>query len=377
MNDLQDRIRGSVIGGAAGDALGYAVEFQSEDDILNKYGRNGITNYHIDKQKGKALISDDTQMSLFTIAAIVFGMGRYYLRGISAYTRFYANMTYQDWLLTQEMSYDRAISSVIDEFPRYPDGFISTILSDTPELFECRAPGTTCLSALRTRREERKQNKQTDNFIESKINDSKGCGGIMRVAPIGLFYDMMDINKTDIEGAQCAAITHGHPLGYMSAAVLVHIINRIVYPKNKMALKEIVLEACGTVAELFAGEDFLTELIDIIELAVELSENKDSDIDNIHRLGEGWVAEETLAIAVYCSLKYQNDFSKAIIAAVNHKGDSDSTGAVTGNIVGAMRGYELIEQKWKTDLEISDKILETADLLYYAHTGELWKDIKY
>ena len=55
------------------------------------------------------------------------------------------------------------------------------------------------------------------------------------------------------------------------------------------------------------------------------------------------MAEETLAIAIYCSLKYQNDFSKGIIAAVNHSGDSDSTGAVTGNILGALLGFDAIE----------------------------------
>ena len=38
-------------------------------------------------------------------------------------------------------------------------------------------------------------------------------------------------------------------------------------------------------------------------------ENK-TRLENIRELGEGWVAEETLAIAIYCSLKYQNDFSK-------------------------------------------------------------------
>ena len=73
-----------------------------------------------------------------------------------------------------------------------------------------------------------------------------------------------------------------------------------------------------------------------------------------------------MAIAVYCALKYQNDFSKAIIAAVNHKGDSDSTGAVTGNILGALVGYDAIEDKWKRNLELHDVILEMADDLCHG-----------
>lgn len=144
------------------------------------------------------------------------------------------------------------------------------------------------------------------------------------------------MKELDREAAEIAAITHGHSLGYMPAAVLVHIINWIVYPKKTQTLKEIVFEARDTVAEIFAGDKYLKELTDIIDRAVALSENQETDLSNIHKIGEGWVAEETLGIAIYCSLRYQNDFSAGIIAAVNHKGDSDSTGAVTGNILGAL-----------------------------------------
>jgi ADP-ribosylglycohydrolase len=227
-------------------------------------------------------------------------------------------------------------------------------LRDVPQLYRRRAPGITCLSAL-------KQGPRADDYIKAHINSSKGCGGVMRVAPVALNYDLRDIQTVDMEAAQIAAITHGHSLGYMPAAVLAHIINRIVFPKKEMTLKEIVREAEETAEDMFKGDKHLRELTDLIDLAVELSENDDSDLDNIHKLGEGWVAEETLAISIYCALKYQDDFSVGIIAAVNHKGDSDSTGAVTGNILGALLGYEAIDEKWKTDLELLDVILEMAD----------------
>ena len=103
-----------------------------------------------------------------------------------------------------------------------------------------------------------------------------------------------------------------------------------------------------------------------MDLAVELSENTAPDLENIHRLGEGWVAEETLGIALYCALKYADDFSAGVIAAVNHKGDSDSTGAVTGNILGALLGLDAIDQKWKKDLELYDVIVEMADDLCFG-----------
>ena len=76
------------------------------------------------------------------------------------------------------------------------------------------------------------------------------------------------------------------------------------------------------------------------------------------------MAEETLAIAIYCSLKYSDDFDKALIASVNHGGDSDSTGAVTGNIVGAYLGLKGIPLKYLAHLELRDVIFKIADELY-------------
>ena len=109
----------------------------------------------------------------------------------------------------------------------------------------------------------------------------------------------------------------------------------------------------------------------MIDLAVALSENGADDPENIRMLGGGWVAEETLAIALYCSLKYADDFSKGIIAAVNHSGDSDSTGAVTGNILGAWLGAHSIDAKWTKDLELYDVLCEMAeDLCYGCHISE-------
>ena len=346
-----DAIRGCIYGGAAGDALGYPVEFMNEEKIFSVFGQEGITAFHIDPFSGKALISDDTQMSLFTANGLLVGDTRGAMRGIRAKPRAYVAKAYQDWLKTQEKSFRE-----VNSHDRFTDAGGTSWLLDVPELFARRAPGNTCLSALMERTE-------YDDYITAKRNHSKGCGGIMRVAPLGVIYQGCDIRKLDMEGAQLAAITHGHSLGYMPAAVLVHIIHRIVFPREgtHLTLKEIVLEARDTAAMIFSGHGHLKYLTEIIDRAVELSANSLSDLENIHQLGEGWVAEETLGISLYCALRHQDDFSAGIIAAVNHEGDSDSTGAVTGNILGALLGYERIDDRWKRDLELADVILETAD----------------
>lgn len=348
-----DKIRGSLVGGAIGDALGYPVEFLSESQIFSRYKGNGITEYELDPNSKKAVISDDTQMTLFTANGLLIGDTRGCLRGIRANPAAYVAKAYQDWLYTQNYAY-----SCGNADKRSPEQKCVSWLADVPELYALRAPGRTCISALTL------ANKQPDtptSYITEPKNNSKGCGGVMRIAPLALNYDFFPIEELDMEGAEIAAITHGNSLGYMPAAVLTHIISRIVFSKEKIPLKDIVIEARNTVKKLFDGDENLKRLTDIIDLAVELSENEEPNLDNIHKLGQGWVAEEALAISIYCAIRFQNDFSGGIIAAVNHNGDSDSTGAITGNIIGAIVGYDAIESKWKENLELIDVIIEMAD----------------
>ncbi len=352
-----DKIRGSLLGGAIGDALGYPVEFFSAAKIIGTYGEPGITDYVLDRKSGKALISDDTQMTLFTANGLLVGETRLCMRGIGGLPQTYVPRSYQDWLTTQETDYNTGRN-----IKRYNGiGGISWLL-DVPELYSRRAPGNTCLSALYAARNEGHRG----DYIKNPRNNSKGCGGIMRMAPLAIHYANVPIDVLDKEAAVLSAITHGHPLGYLPSAVFVHMLNRIVFQKEKKSLKEIVIEARDTVCKLFKDTEHIDELREIINKAISFAENNDSDRNNIKRLGEGWVAEETLAIAIYCALKYEHDFSAGIIVAVNHDGDSDSTGAVVGNILGAINGFESIEQKWKSNLELYDVILEMADDLCHG-----------
>lgn len=338
MSNYQDKIRGCLFGGAVGDALGYPVEFLSYNRIRQKYGPRGIRQYALDPATGLALISDDTQMSLFTANGILFRDTRGYMRGIAGAPSGYVYDAYRDWLCTQT-----------GETPRRP---ISWLLN-VPALHHRRAPGTTCLSALAS---------GECGSIRRPINDSKGCGGVMRAAPMGLCRHGLR-PELDKEGAEIAALTHGHSLGYMPAAVLTHLVHVGVYGgcERGGTLEDAAAEAMDTAAGIFAGDPHFGTLQTLVERAVRLSRNSGADEENICSLGKGWVAEETLAIAVYCSLRYANDFSAGVIAAVNHSGDSDSTGAVTGNILGAWLGYDKIEKKWRENLELSDVILEIAD----------------
>ena len=209
-----DKFRGSMIGGAAGDALGYAIEFSDEDFLFSKYGENGITEYSIDSISGKALISDDTQMTLFTANAILVGATRGAMRGIGGAPSLYMQWAYLDWLRTQEISYEesRKISK------GYGKGGSISWLTDVPDLYAHRAPGNTCLSALGRNRD---IPLEPEECLTKTLNNSKGCSGVMRVAPLGLkAYRYVSDEDMLKEAAMTAAVTHGHSLGYMPASVL-------------------------------------------------------------------------------------------------------------------------------------------------------------
>ena len=341
MKDI-DKYRGCLIGGAVGDALGYQVEFLGENDIFNIYGKNGITEYRL--VDGVAQISDDTQMTLFTANGLLLATTRGRTRGIMASYQSYIAGCYKEWLLTQ-----------FEEYPLDKE-YKDTWLVNVSELFACRAPGNTCITAIEN---------GANGTIDEPINQSKGCGGVMRVAPIGLYFETnrLSIDDIDMIGAEVAAITHGHELGYIPAAGLVHIIQLIAHNED-ITLLDAVLDMKEALSRQFAKKEHVSKQIQLIDKAIELSKENIEDVKAINMLGEGWVAEETLAIAIYCALKYSNDFEKAIIASVNHRGNSDSTGAITGNIMGAYLGLKNIPDKYLDNLELKDIILELATDLY-------------
>lgn len=333
----RDRFRGCLVGGAAGDALGYAVEFMRERDIFKKYGKQGITEYAL--RDGKALFSDDTQMTLFTANGLLLGAAR----GAGVPDPASIALCYHDWLLTQELKCP----------PKVKPGV--SWLGNIPELYSRRAPGNTCLAALRS---------GESGSTEKPVNNSKGCGGVMRVAPVGLYFndtgrDIRDVSRL---GAEAAALTHGHPLGWMPAAALAQIVHEIA--QDGASVPDAVRHALDTVREIWPESTERDYFTGLIENAVCLASEDKDDLRAIHLLGEGWVAEETLAIAVFCAARYSGDIDRALIAAVNHNGDSDSTGAVAGNIVGAQVGLSGIPAKYTENLELKDLILEVADDLW-------------
>lgn len=319
--------RGCLLGGGIGDALGWPVEFLLDSEIKMKYGLKGITDLVIG-EKGKAEITDDTQMTLFTAEGLLAAAKD----GMSDDSVHYVYDAYLAWLYTQgESSEDKSFSKF-------------SLLKEK-ELFANRGPGLACIGSLKS---------GSMGTMESAINDSKGCGGVMRVGPVGLMYPSKRAFQIACE---CAAITHGHPTGYISAGIFACIIAEIISGNDLEGAVNTALE----IAKDYEGHEGCTAAV---KKALHLAGEQIDPKMAISQIGEGWVGEEALAIAVYCSLKYKNEFDKAIIASVNHDGDSDSTGAITGNILGAYLGVDKIPERWIEQLELSEVITGIADDIY-------------
>ena len=328
MITLADRYRGCLLGAAVGDALGAGVEFLSLEEIRRRHGPAGVTGY-VPAYGQLGAITDDTQMTLFTAEGLLRDrrLPPSERDPIAAIWR-----AYRRWLSTQDDGHSPAGES---------DGWLTSQMF----LHARRAPGSTCLSALQSGR---------PGTLHQRVNDSKGCGGVMRVAPISLAA-----GDPFALACQAATLTHGHPSGYYSAGALAVMISAVVRGAH---LRAAVAAAVGALRRVPMPPE-TAEVAASLEQAVALSDRGPASPATIAALGAGWVGEEALAIAVHCALTAA-DFRSGVLAAVNHGGDSDSTGAICGNLLGASLGSGAIDGNLLAALEGRDVIVQVADDLH-------------
>ena len=327
------RYRGCLIGGAVGDALGAPVEFLNMEQIHERFGPQGITEF-APVYGGLGTVTDDTQMTLFTAEGLLRGWVRGVLKGITTYPGVVAH-AYLRWLRTQGERNRHGL-----EFGQEEPGW----LWSHEALHSRRGPGMTCLSALREMR----------SLGAAADNTSKCCGGVMRVAPVGLFAAHFGERpeRTFDLSVEVAALTHGHPTGSLAAGALAVMVHRVVEGAS-------IAQAMKTSRECLVGRAGAEEVLRALDKARALAEGELAPHRAIETLGQGWVAEEALAIGVYCAL-VAPDFRQGVLWAVNHGGDSDSTGSIAGNLLGALHGIDAVPADWRTQVELRDVIEEVA-----------------
>ncbi len=346
--ELKENFLGCILGGAIGDALGAPIEFLSYNEIVEIYGPNGVESF-VEYFDGKGEFTDDTQMLLFTAEGLLCSIHKNVLEGkrvIAGLDIEPVYFSYLRWVYTQGYK--------PKNFKHLDKGW----LIKRPELFRPRSPGLTCISSLTSGKM---------GTVVNPLNNSKGCGTVMRIAPVGLLLNEAPELAFDV-GVVVSAITHGHPSGYLSGGLLSYII-------AKLCNGEELEYAINSGLDYLKQWDNSFEVYEILSDAINLHNKfsgKDISYREIESLGSGWVAEEALAIAILCSLHYRNDFRSAVVRAVNHSGDSDSTGAITGNIVGLIVGAEGIPDEWKQNLLFRNIVEQVAqDLFIRCKTTEI------
>jgi len=337
--DVQNLYRGCLLGGAVGDALGAPVEFMSLAQIELQFGLSGIQEY-LPVYGKLGAITDDTQMTLFTAEGALRAWVREVARGICHPPSIIA-LAYQRWLHTQDVVHPMHSICL--------DGW----LIGHQELYSRRAPGMTCLSGLQA----------MEDSSSRAHNDSKGCGGVMRVAPIGMVFatlcrqaptnhDNLLVDCFSL-ASEAAAVTHGHPTGQLAAGAIAVIIMLLLLGTS-------LPEALAAAQKLLATHPGQEETSAALLAAEKLAASTPGSVTALQTLGAGWVAEEALAIAVYSALSTQ-DFRSGVALAVNHGGDSDSTGSIAGQILGAAHGVAAIPPSWLEPLELRSVVEAVAD----------------
>jgi ADP-ribosylglycohydrolase len=351
------RVRGCLLGGAVGDALGHPVEFSSLDRIRATHGPRGVTGLlpatdATDITDGSAgtvaLITDDTQMTLFTVEGLRQARERERLKGIGGGWPRLLRWAYERWLETQLRPGPEASPLAQPSGGPYegPRGGLIT----ERWLYARRAPGNACLSGLT--HADFVPGPTAELGPPGPVNpDSKGCGTVMRSAPFGLTGT--DPATAFGMAARCAQMTHGHPTGYYAAGALAAIIACVLAGDS-------IEGATLRTLRLLAGHPGHEETTAALQQALDLAAEGDPTPEKLEKLGAGWIAEEALAIGVYSALAAPG-VEDALLLSVNHSGDSDSTGSVCGNILGARHGDHGLPHAWVEQVEGRARIAALAD----------------
>ncbi len=301
---LKDKSKGMFYGLSIGDALGKPTEFITFKEIKETYGEQGIQDL-----PDPAFYTDDTQMTLAIVRALI---------------------------KDGEKDCELIMKSISEEFSKW-------LYSD--EWFNGGA-GHTCTEGV-------KNLKRGIHWSKSGIVGSKGCGSAMRILPAGYLYQNNPDKLRDISHAT-GICTHNHPTADAACIGAAYLV--------KLALDGVGLNTIIT-SLLDFTEGISGEWDDAMH-KVEKCLSWNDEEKALKYLGEGWVGEEAVSLALYCFLKYPSDYKKVVIRAANTNGDSDSIACIAGGISGAYLGLNAIPQKWIQKIDNSDYICSISEDLF-------------
>ncbi len=205
---------------------------------------------------------------------------------------------------------------------------------------------------------------------------NNGCGGMMRIAPLAFLA--VGVSNIFNFAARNTALTHGHPDAYLAAACVAAMVHSMLNGKTGV---NAILAMQDTLQQNFptAGAE--------CRRALSAGLNASSDVSTVAidripaDLGykNPFLAIPVLAQVAY-SLAISDDiapgnnmeaFRKTLSIAVTHSGDSDSVGAIVGNLLGARWGRDALPADWLKDLKLKDELETLAGHSSLIRTGSL------
>lgn len=337
----RERFLGAVLGCAVGEALGVPVSAESWDEIHSRYGDAGLRAY-VPAGHPSGRLGSDSQLLLFSLEGTIRANVARRGTGLQDPAR-HVQHAYQRWLHTQHLSWPRAAGEFHAGTPQ-PDGW----LVRQRALFQTRNPGRTMMRTLIAFA----KGQQPMGSPEYPVSDSRGSSAVMRSVPAALWTD--EPGEVFRLGMRTAALTHGDRSAWYSAGALALLVSRTMYGDALPTAVQAVLDELSGYSEHH-------EVSRRINAAVELADAGPVDVPALERvLGNGWTAVDALAIGLYAALAADGDFDAALRLAVNHSGNSGTTGAVAGSLTGSWLGSSRIPDPWTAELELHEVIERLA-----------------
>jgi len=327
--DFRSRVRGCLLGGAIGDALGAGVEFDSLSAIRQAHGKDGVTDY-VPAYGRRGAVTDGTQMTLFTAEGLIRAQVR---RDAGAWhPPTDVHRAHLRWAATQN-----------DWGPderRKDDGW----LAREEWLYARRDPARACLLGL------------ADGIMGTldapKNPGEQGPEAAARSAPFGLLvgWEPQLVMQLAVE---CAAQTHGHPSAYLTAGAYAVTVHALARGENPDAAVQQALA-------LLSVRPGHQPVAAALQHALGAVRQGAPSPERVQELAVSGIAEGPLAAAVYCALVGE-DVRHGLCLSVNHGGPSAVTGALTGGLLGALHGETALPPAWLAELEGRPTVLVLAD----------------
>ncbi|GAB4584262.1 ADP-ribosylglycohydrolase family protein [Nocardia sp. IFM 10818] len=349
-------VHGCLLGSAIGDALGAPVEMLLLRDIKQRFGPRGVTG---ERNSYRGKISDETQLTLFTMDALIRGSVRVRARGLGDATDGLIQGITVGLVQESLLVWLQGQGITVPEQPL----LLRSGLTGYTELMSYRGPTHTTTTAMQ-RVAGQLQPSAPLGTRNRPINDSKGCAAVVRSVPFGFTHSLEYAFET---ACDAGALTHGNPGGWLPAGTLAAIVFGLC---RGLELRAAVEQAR---AELVRHRDH-QETSHALAAAIRLAHGSARlgspmpALEVLESLGSGVVGPEALAIGVYAALCAESIggtpeqiFRNGVLLSVNHSGDSDATGAVCGALLGARFGVSAMPQQWLAGLDAAPIIERLAN----------------